>query len=221
MKAMLALLFFLLPWAAHATEYEVYYILQKGFIDIEGKTNFFDFQGRALKHEGKLIEENDQYRGKIILHFSELDFNLPGVLSVLEDEDYINAKKYPEITINLENFVPSTKPRKVQSLLSLRGTVRPITIATRFEYFPPVVQVEGDFVIKQSEFGIKPYSKGLVDMQDELNISFKVFFCEIHEGDDHSYHKNDAQAFAELFKKENIHVLSKKDFFGCRELKGK
>ena len=220
MKAILAFLFFVLPWPALGAEHEIYYILQKGFISIEGKTNFFDFQGRAIKHEGVLVEDEHQYHGKLTLHFNEMDFNLPGVQTVLEDKAYINAKQYPEVVIELENFSPSEKPIEVRSLLSLRGTVRPVIISTKFAYFPPVVKVEGSFVIQQSAFGIKPY-KGMVNIHDELDISFKVFFCERHIGDDHSYHKNDAEAFAELFKAEDIPVLSKKEFFGCAELENK
>ena len=42
---------------------EEYYILQKGFITVQGKTNFFDFAGESLRHEGSLIEEKGTYNG--------------------------------------------------------------------------------------------------------------------------------------------------------------
>src|SRR3989339_28559 len=183
MKRSLLLLLFLFwvgcLWGATEAEEEreVYHILQKGFITVAGKTNFFDFSGQALRHEGELVEENHRYTGHIRLRFSELHFSLPGVQAVLEEESYINAKKYPEITIDLDNFHPSEQPTRIKSLLRLRGVERPIEIQTRFHYLSPVVKVEGSFQFKQSDFGVKPYSKGLMDINDVLEVKFKAFFC--------------------------------------------
>jgi len=198
-------------------DYEVYHILQKGFITVQGKTNFFDFKGRALKHEGELEEENDLYSGEIVLRFSDLDFNLPGVHAILEKKDYIDAKQYPEIRIKLVDFHPGKKPKAVKSTLSLRGVAHPIVVNTLFDYVSPVVKVEGSFILKQSEWGIQPYSKGLMDMEDDLAISFKVFFCEVHL-EKTTYHKPDHEAFAKLMEADNIQILHKSGFFGCSEL---
>ncbi len=196
---------------------ETYYILQKGFISIEGKTNFFDFKGRARKHEGKLEEVDDKYSGAIKLQFTDLDFNLVGVGAVLEDKGYINSKQYPEVKIVLKDFVPSDKPAKVKSLITLKGVQKPIIVDTIFSYLSPVVKVEGAFVIKQSDFGIVPYKKGFMKTYDNLHINFKVFFCEVHKkGGD--YHKQDKDVFKKLLQEEKITILNKAGFFGCSEL---
>ncbi|MDX2470189.1 MAG: YceI family protein [SAR324 cluster bacterium] len=211
------LIFVFCPEAKATGDKETYHILQKGFITIEGKTNFFDFKGRARKHQGKLEEENDKYSGEIKLQFSDLDFNLVGVGAVLEEKNYINSKQYPIVNIHLNDFVPGDKPTKVKSMLTLRGVEKPIVVDTIFNYLSPVVKVEGTFVIKQSEFGIKPYKKGFMKTQDDLHINFKVFFCEIHKKGG-NYHKKDKDVFKKLLKEEKITILNKAGFFGCSEL---
>lgn len=226
MKALITALTFLVtvglatgPLLANPGEIEeTYYILQQGFITVAGETNFFDFSGRAQKHQGKLDEIDELYNGEVILHFSQLDFNLPGVTGILEREDYIDSTNHPVIKIHLKEFKPADKPRQVTSELTLRGVTRQIVIDTLFDYISPVIKVEGAFVIKQTDFGITPYKQGFMKMQDELSIKFKVFFCETHEGKP-SYHKETKEVFETLLTKENIKVLSEKGFFGCDELK--
>ena len=85
---------------------EEYFILQKGFITVQGKTNFFDFAGESLRHEGSLLEEKGTYNGTLILRFKNLGFDVPGTSTLLEDPEFLDINLYPKITIKLEHFFP-------------------------------------------------------------------------------------------------------------------
>jgi len=199
---------------------EEYYILQKGFITVQGKTNFFNFAGESLRHEGELIEEEGGYTGTIILRFKNLGFDVPGTNAMLEDPEFLNTTRYPKIKIQLKEFVPFSSPKAVQGNLRLRGVEREVTIYTKIEYQNPIVTVRGSFIINQSDFGIKPYKVGFLKVKDQLEINFKVFFCEIHDGEPPDPYPGPKER-ARILKEDNITLLTEEDFYGCKELKNK
>jgi len=198
---------------------EMYYILQKGFISVAGKTNLFNFKGEAIKHEGQLVESGGSYTGKLLLRFSQLKFDLPLVDKVLQKKEYMNSTVYPTVRIDLNNFVPLDHPTKIKANLEMHGVKKPIVITTHFQYLPPVVKVTGNFTIAQSDFGVKPYRSGLMKVKDDLKIQFKVFFCEVYE--ENSAQKISAATAAKLAEEDQIQVLMEKGFFGCAEIKKK
>jgi len=197
---------------------EIYEILQKGFIKVAGKTNLFDFQGKAAHHEGRLVEKGKTYTGKILLRFSDLQFDLPMVDEVLERKDYMNTKVYPTISIDLDHFKPKSKPTQITAEMEMHGEKKPVQISTQFEYVPPVVKVTGKFTITQSEFGVKPYRKGLMKVGDQLAVEFKVFFCETYRDNKHQISDYDLKR---LLAEEKIQVVNQKGFFGCAEIKNR
>lgn len=61
-------------------EIETYHVLQKGYIQIAGKTNFFEFKGSAIRHRGRLEEAADGlYSGEVSMKINEIDFDFPGL----------------------------------------------------------------------------------------------------------------------------------------------
>lgn len=199
---------------------EIYHILQKGYISIKGQTNFFDFTGKAIQHEGELIEENGRYTGTVILRFNDLDMNLPYAKKVLNDPEYMDANHYPIIKIVMDNFHPKEAPAQVNGALTLHGITHPITIETQFNYISPVVAIEGKLKIRPSSFNVKPYNWGVVKVGDVFEIIFRIFFCEEHK----VMPKYDLISQAEikrLLEEYNIKILIEKNYFGCEELKKK
>lgn len=54
-------------------EEETYHILQKGYIRVEGGTNFFNFSGKSLLNSGKLEESaTGDYTGIVTLRFDQI-----------------------------------------------------------------------------------------------------------------------------------------------------
>ncbi|MDH5559618.1 MAG: YceI family protein [Deltaproteobacteria bacterium] len=197
---------------------ENYYILQIGNIVVQGKSNFFDFKGEAIKHEGKLVEEDETYTGRIILRFKDLHFNLPLAGSIITDPKYMDVKHHPEIEINLDHFKPEEKPTSVKSMLSMNGVTKPISIATTITNSTPVVKVNGSFTVKQTDYKIIPYKAGLVKVVDELNISFLVYFCETHD----KMPPNDyvsPERIKQFLVEDNITIITDDTFYGCEELR--
>ncbi|MDT8445301.1 MAG: YceI family protein [bacterium] len=207
-------------WAAEEEEgHEIYRILQKGYIEVAGKTNFFDFKGEATRQEGELLEEHGLYTGRLTLRFKDLKFDLPMVEDVLNKPGYMDATTYPTIVVDLDHFKPAEQPKKVVGEIEMHGVKRPLEISTHFQYIPPVVKVTGQFTIQQSEFDVKPYRAGLMKVKDDLEVKFKVFFCETYT--ENKDNKISAQTAAKLLAEDNITVLMEQGFFGCAEIKNK
>ncbi|OGG94654.1 MAG: hypothetical protein A2527_05580 [Candidatus Lambdaproteobacteria bacterium RIFOXYD2_FULL_50_16] len=206
------------PLWAEGPRTEVYEILQHGFIKVAGQTNLFGFQGNAAPQEGRLIEVDSGYTGRMLLRFSDLRFDLPLVDSVLERPDYVDSKVYPTILIMLDHFHPKDLPTKIKAEIELHGQRRPVDIATQFQYIPPVVKVTGNFAFNLSAFGVKPYRQGMMNINDKLEVEFKVFFCETYTDDKHQISQ---EVVDRLLAEDQVQVVNQKGFFGCAEIKDK
>ena len=202
-------------------ESETYHILQKGFILVEGSTNFFTFTEKSLHHTGKL-EENEAglYSGHVILRFDQIGFQFPAVDSVLKDPGYLDTENYPSIEITLDHFDPHRKPPYLKGILDLHGTQKKIQIQIDLFDISPIVKATGQFDINLDDFRVRPYKSGILEIENRLNISFQLFFCETHTGisDDHLLVD---PKLRELLTQENIIILSQPGYFGCAELKKK
>ncbi|MFH2129995.1 MAG: YceI family protein [bacterium] len=201
-------------------EKETYHILQKGYIRIEGSTNLFNFTGKSLRHSGSLEEgEAGTYSGVIVLRFDQISFPLPGVESVLKDPTYIDSDTYPTIEIRLDRFNPHEKPSTVEGMLDLHAVKRKVQIAIDLVDISPIVKAEGSFTIRQTDFQVRPYQSAILKVDDQLKISFQLFFCEIYDripADD----RLDDPLLQSILNEGNITFLKEPDFWGCEELKG-
>ena len=139
---------------------------------------------------------------------------------MLEDPEFLDINLYPKITIHLDHFFPSASPRAIKANLTLKDVEKEITIHTNIDYANPIVTVRGSFIIRQSEFGIKPYKVGFLKVKDELAVDFKVFFCEIHDGEPPDPFPEEEE-IQRILKEDNITLLMEDDFYGCAELKKK
>lgn len=198
---------------------ETYHILQKGYIRVEGSTNLFKFSGTSLRNSGSLYEsKKGDYTGAVTLRFDQITFPIPGVQSVLKDPGYMDAERYPTIEIKLDRFNPHQKPATVDGTLDLHNVRKKVRIQIDLFDVSPIVRAEGQFTVRQTDFQVPLYQKGLLKMDDQLKISFLLFFCEIHHDtpdDDHI----DSPELQSILESENITILNEPGFVGCKELK--
>jgi polyisoprenoid-binding protein YceI len=65
---------------------------------------------------------------------------------------------------------------RVTGDLTMVGRTQPVSVDLTLEVSADTLRAEGEFVVKQTDFGIKPYSKalGLVKVKDEVRFELRV-----------------------------------------------
>ena len=91
----------------------------------------------------------------------------------------LNVRKYPTATFEIESAKPTGKASsrglpfyQLKGNFTLHGTTRPLVFLADVEQRSGWLHVRGSFPIKQTSFGIKPYSKafGAIGVTDQLKI---------------------------------------------------
>lgn len=88
----------------------------------------------------------------------------------------LDAARFPYLVIHARRVV-GEGPRLIASVaIGLHGQVREILVPLRIEQQGNDLQVSGDFAVRQTDFGIVPYSVlgGLLGVRDELAIEFTI-----------------------------------------------
>ena len=95
--------------------------------------------------------------------------------------EVLDVNNYPEITFKSTSVtatrIEEGKYRtKIAGDLTLHGTTRAITIAAMVTFYEASLQAEGQFALRQTEFGITPVSVagGTIKVKDELKFSFNI-----------------------------------------------
>jgi polyisoprenoid-binding protein YceI len=95
--------------------------------------------------------------------------------------EVLDVNNYPEITFKSNSTtaarVEEGKYRmKISGDLTLHGTTRAITIDAMVTFYEASLQAEGQFALRQTEYGIKPVSVagGTIKVKDELKFSFNI-----------------------------------------------
>jgi polyisoprenoid-binding protein YceI len=85
----------------------------------------------------------------------------------------LESAKFPEIAFRSTHVEKSGDAWKVDGSLSLHGMTRPVSVVVR----KSGDAYTGKTTIKQTDFGIKPVSKGggAVKVKDEIEIAFEIF----------------------------------------------
>ena len=105
--------------------------------------------------------------------------DVPKVQEVMIGEQLLDVKKFPTITfestgVTAKGAAPSME-LTVAGRLTIRGTTRPVTAPVSVRIEGAMLSATGKFLIKQTDFGIKPISVGgVVKVKDELTITFTI-----------------------------------------------
>jgi len=91
----------------------------------------------------------------------------------------LDVARHPTATFTIHSALPAARPAAAGKTaydlvggFTLHGVTRPATIGAEAESVGPVVRLWGGFSIRQTDFGMKPFSKlgGVVGVADELKI---------------------------------------------------
>jgi polyisoprenoid-binding protein YceI len=105
--------------------------------------------------------------------------------STLRD-DVLETEKYPEITFKTKTVTSSrrgdgTFDARLTGELNLHGVKRQITVPARVSLDAGALHAIGVFEIRQTEFGITPFSfaNGTVGIKDTVTLSFDIVATQV------------------------------------------
>lgn len=91
-------------------------------------------------------------------------------------EDNMQAARFPDVRIHSQRIVGTAPYFAAEVAVELHGVTRTLWLPLTVEGLPGQVSAEGSFVLRQSDFGVKPYSVlgGLLAVQDAVLVRFKL-----------------------------------------------
>lgn len=160
-----------------------------------GKTGLFGFAGHA--HEvlaptvtGRVsVEPDDWQRSSVSLEFDVAAFkvsgqgeppaDVPQVQQVMLSEQVLDVKRFPTVAFRSRR-VSAAPPAAngvvvaIEGELTLHGVTRPLTVHANTTLQAERLATRGSFVIKQTDFGIRPVTAGggTVKVKDEVQVEF-------------------------------------------------
>jgi len=98
--------------------------------------------------------------------------------------EVLNSAQYPEIRFKAERFEPSLRPNAepgvvrgtLVGMLTLHGQTHTIRVPVAARHSPGELRVNGNTSVRQTEYGIKPYSTalGAIAVHDRVDITFSL-----------------------------------------------
>jgi polyisoprenoid-binding protein YceI len=160
-----------------------------------GKSGAFSFAGHTHEVEAPVsggtvrLDPDAPSKSEVKLEFNaakmrvtgkgESADDVPKVQEAMIGEQVLDVKKFPTIafastSVTAKGAAPSME-LTVEGRLTIRGTTRPVTAPVAVKIDGATLTATGKFLIKQTDFGIKPISVGgVVKVKDELTITFTI-----------------------------------------------
>ena len=90
--------------------------------------------------------------------------------------EVLDGMHYPAITLRSVSISGGREAFSVMAAVTIKNATREIPVATTVHYEHDTLLASGEFDLKQSDFGIAPFSIGLgaLQVQDVLHIKFKL-----------------------------------------------
>jgi polyisoprenoid-binding protein YceI len=142
-----------------------------------------DFTGTVVFTYGPVTPASLQFTVKadslaVTDHVSESDRNK---IQATMRNDVLDVNSYPEITFTSTSITATRLDEgkyqtHITGDLTLHGTTRPLTINTVVTFYETRLEAEGQFALRQTEYGIRPVSVagGTIKVKDELKFSFNI-----------------------------------------------
>lgn len=95
--------------------------------------------------------------------------------------EVLDVNSYPEITFKSASITATRVEEgkyetRINGELTLHGTTRPLTLNAFVTFLATSLQAEGQFALRQTDYGIRPVSVagGTIKVKDELKFSFNI-----------------------------------------------
>jgi polyisoprenoid-binding protein YceI len=102
--------------------------------------------------------------------------DIQGTTDHMLGADCLDAEKYPDVTIQSVSVSGSESKAEMTLRITLHGTARDLRVPVSVTQDGDDLTASGDFELKQSEFGITPFSAlgGALQVADVLKVHFKI-----------------------------------------------
>jgi polyisoprenoid-binding protein YceI len=97
------------------------------------------------------------------------------------NQQVLEVSRFPEIVydapaVSVEKIGDSLYTARLDGSLSLHGVTQRLPITTRIAVFGTMLRASGNFTLKQSDYGIKPFSfaRGALKLKDEVKFGFEI-----------------------------------------------
>lgn len=89
----------------------------------------------------------------------------------------LEAPDFPHIVLHISGFQGNPPQVTLSAQLTVHGQTRDIAIPAHLQLEAKNIEVDGEFSIRQTDFGMTPYSilGGALAVKDELQIRFKLY----------------------------------------------
>ena len=86
----------------------------------------------------------------------------------------LHVAGFPEIAFASTDVELRPDTVHLRGTLTLVGVTRPVELALALDVTPQVLHVSGWFTVKQTEFGIRPYTAGLGTVRVKDEVTFRI-----------------------------------------------
>ncbi|HEX4299894.1 MAG TPA: YceI family protein [Gammaproteobacteria bacterium] len=102
--------------------------------------------------------------------------DIKGTTEHMLGADCLDADKYPDVSLQSAEVTGSESKAEMTVRITLHGTARDLKVPVTITKDGDGLTASGDFELKQSEFGITPYSAlgGGLQVADALKVHFKI-----------------------------------------------
>ena len=122
--------------------------------------------------------DNPAYRSTLGAAFATVPSpeDIEGTREHLLGADYLQADRFPFVRVHSLQISGEAPKFAAKVQVEMHGQKREMWIALDVEGLPERPSVSGSFVLRQTDFGVQPYSLlgGLLSVQDEVVLDFKL-----------------------------------------------
>lgn len=125
---------------------------------------------------GALEVDRPQWRREEGLEEEVPDSAVEGTRENLLSADVLDAKRHPRILLAADRVDTTRQTPEVPLAVTLRGTTRQVDVPIDLTLTEDRLRAAGEFTIRQSDFGIEPFSAagGSLRVEDRLQIRFDI-----------------------------------------------
>lgn len=91
-------------------------------------------------------------------------------------KEVLDAENYPTVTVKSASVSGSLQAARISARITIKDVTREVVVPTTIVMNGTGLTARGEFEIKQTEFGIKPFSvaMGALEVQDTLRVRFDL-----------------------------------------------
>jgi polyisoprenoid-binding protein YceI len=148
----------------------------KGYVWRHAETNLCGFD-IAMPVAELIVDDNDARAAQ----GADFPINVPdtarqGTQRNMLSEALLDAEHYPVIRLQSANISGDISMPRIVVHITIKDQMHLYTLPVTVQIDAHHLRVKGEFALKQTEFGIKPYSvaMGALQVQDELQIKFDL-----------------------------------------------